>query len=225
MNIDWFPLWLSLRVAGISTALALGVGLWLAWALANRRFRGKEILDAAVTLPLVLPPTVLGYYLLVALGGHSPVGHWYEAAFGHPLVFTFDGLVVASVLFNLPFAIQPVQRAFEAIPADLRHAAACCGLSDLQSLWRIELPLAWAGLVTAAVLTFAHTLGEFGVVLMVGGNLPGVTRTISISIYDQVQALQYDAANRTALLLLAFSFLVLAAVYGLRRRPWSVTPL
>jgi molybdate transport system permease protein len=160
----------------------------------------------------------------MGMGGGSPIGRWYEAATGHALVFTFDGLLVASLIFNLPFAIQPVQRALESIPEEVRHAAACCGMSRLRTVWRIELPLAWPGILSALVMTFAHTLGEFGVVLMVGGNIPGVTRTISIDIYDQVQAANYSSANQTALALLVISFVLLSIVYGMNRRSWVVGP-
>jgi molybdate transport system permease protein len=211
--MDTTALLLSLKLAACTVAILAPVGILVARWLATREFAGKPFVEAAFALPLVLPPTVLGYYLLVALGGHSPVGRWYEATFGHPLVFTFDGLVVASVIFNLPFAIQPVQRAFEAIPADLRHAAACCGLTGLQSLWRIELPLAWAGLVTGAVLTFAHTLGEFGVVLMVGGSIPGETKTIAIAIYDRVQAFDSPGAGVMSAVLLLLSIVAIGITF------------
>jgi len=211
--VDSAALLLSLKLAACTVAILAPVGIFVARFLATRHFAGKPFVEAAFALPLVLPPTVLGFYLLVALGGHSPLGRWYEAAFGHPLVFTFDGLVVASVIFNLPFAIQPVQRAFEAIPDDLRHAAACCGLTDLQSLWRIELPLAWTGLVTAWVLTFAHTLGEFGVVLMVGGSIPGETKTIAIAIYDRVQAFDEAGAGIMSAVLLLLSMVAIGITF------------
>lgn len=147
------------------------MGRWLAW----RKFPGKGVVEALVALPLVLPPTVFGYYLLVAFGAASPIGQLWQAAFGQQLVFTFEGLLVASIIFNLPFAIQPMQRGFEAIPPEVREAAACCGMSRWRSLLRVELPLAWPGILTAMVLSFAHTLGEFGIVLMVGGSIPGET--------------------------------------------------
>jgi molybdate transport system permease protein len=211
--MDWTALLLSLKLAALTVAILVPAGVAIGRMLAWRHFPGKPFVEALFALPLVLPPTVLGYYLLVAMGGHSPVGRWYEAAFGHSLVFTFDGLLVASVLFNLPFAIQPLQRAFEAIPEDLRHAAACCGLTSWQSLWRIELPLAWTGLLTAAVLTFAHTLGEFGVVLMVGGSIPGETKTIAIAIYDRVQGFDMAGAGAMSAALLAFSIAAIGATY------------
>ncbi|MGZ8198535.1 MAG: molybdate ABC transporter permease subunit, partial [Burkholderiales bacterium] len=172
------------------------------------------IVEAALTLPLVLPPTVLGYYLLVALGTASPLGQWYEGLTGSTLVFTFGGLLVASVVFNLPFAVQPMQRAFEGVSREVRDAAACCGLSRWRTLWRIELPLAWPGILSALVLTFAHTLGEFGVVLMVGGNIPGETRTIAVSIYDRVQAFDHHGAAVMSATLLVICLLAIAATYA-----------
>jgi molybdate transport system permease protein len=211
--LDWTALLLSLKLAALTVAILVPAGIAIGRALAWHHFPGKPFVEALFALPLVLPPTVLGFYLLVAMGGHSPVGRWYEATFGHPLVFTFDGLLIASVLFNLPFAIQPLQRAFEAIPEDLRHAAACCGLTGWQSLWRIELPLAWTGLLTAAVLTFAHTLGEFGVVLMVGGSIPGETKTIAISIYDRVQGFDMAGAGAMSAALLLISMVAIGATY------------
>jgi len=211
--MDWTALVLSLQLAALTVAILVPMGIAIGRVLAWHHFPGKPFVEALFALPLVLPPTVLGYYLLVAMGGQSPIGRWYEAAFGHSLVFTFDGLLVASVLFNLPFAIQPLQRAFEAIPEDLRHAAACCGLTSWQSLWRIELPLAWTGLLTAAVLTFAHTLGEFGVVLMVGGSIPGETKTIAISIYDRVQGFDMAGAGAMSAALLLFSMAAIGATY------------
>jgi molybdate transport system permease protein len=211
--MDYAALRLSLELALLTVAILVPVGIAAGRWLAVRQFAGRPFVEALFALPLVLPPTVLGYYLLVALGGASPLGRWYEALTGHPLVFTFDGLLVASVIFNLPFAVQPLQRAFEAIPEDLRHAAACCGLTGWQSLWRIELPLAWSGLLSAAVLTFAHTLGEFGVVLMVGGNIPGETKTIAIAIYDRVQAFDMAGAGLMSALLLALSIAAIASTY------------
>lgn len=211
-------LWLSLRLA-LATVLVLGpLGILAGRWLAVREFRGKAFVEALVALPLVLPPTVLGYYLLVAFGQASPLGQAWQAVFGRPLVFTFEGLLLASIIFNLPFAIQPMQRAFEAIPQDVRDAAQCCGMSPWQALRRIELPLAWPGIVTAMVLSFAHTLGEFGIVLMVGGNIPGETRTIAISIYDRVQALDDAAAAKMSALLLAISMLAIGATFYLSRR-------
>jgi len=175
--------------------------------------RGKSLLEALVALPLVLPPTVLGFYLLVAMGANSPVGRAWEAMFGQQLTFSFSGLLVASVIFNLPFAIQPMQRAFESIAQEVREAGRCCGLTPWQILLRIELPLAWPGILSALVLTFAHTLGEFGVVLMVGGSIPGETRTIAISIYDRVQAFDNQAAGLMSAVLLIISLVAISLSY------------
>lgn len=216
--MDWEALGLSLRL-GIFTVLVLlpvgvAVGRWLAY----RDFPGKSLVEALVALPLVLPPTVFGYYLLVAFGAASPIGVFWQRLFGHPLVFTFEGLLVASIIFNLPFAIQPMQRGFEAIAPELRQAAASCGMSPAQVLRRVELPLAWPGILTALVLSFAHTLGEFGIVLMVGGSIPGQTRTIAIAIYDRVQAFDDRAAAQMSVLLLAFSLVAIAITFMLSRR-------
>ena len=203
--------------------ILLVVGLPLAGWLALSHRRGRWAVDALVALPLVLPPTVLGFYVLVALGPRSLVGRAYEAITGQPIVFSFEGLLVASVLYSLPFAVQPFAAAFAAVDRNLIETAWCLGASRLRTFTRIVVPLARPGIVAGAVLTFAHTVGEFGVVLMVGGNLPGATRTVSISIYDDVQALDYARAGRTAALLLVFSFVVLAMTYRLQRRagrPW-----
>ena len=193
--------------------ILLPAGILIARILAWRRFRGKAFVEALFALPLVLPPTVLGYYLLVAMGGASKLGELYESITGHQLVFSFGGLLIASVVFNLPFAIQPMQRAFEAISHEVRDAAACCGLTKWRTLWRIELPLAWPGVLSALVLTFAHTLGEFGVVLMVGGNIPGETRTIAVSIYDRVQAFDDAAAAVMSATLLGVCLIAMGATY------------
>ena len=211
--MDWTALNLSLQLAAWTLAVLLPLGIWLGRALAWRQFRGKALAEALLALPLVLPPTVLGYYLLVAFGGASPVGQLYQSLTGQPLVFSFEGLLVASVLFNLPFAVQPMQRGFEAVPEEVRDAAACCGLSPWRRLWRIELPLAWPGILSALVLTFAHTLGEFGVVLMVGGSIPGETKTIAISIYDRVQAFDTVAAGFMSAVLLLISLFAIGATY------------
>ena len=211
--MDTSALLLSFKLAALTVIILVPIGIVVSRFLATHAFIAKPFVEAAFALPLVLPPTVLGFYLLVAMGGGSPVGRWYEAVVGHPLVFTFDGLLVASLIFNLPFVIQPLQRAFEAIPEDLRHAAACCGLTGAQSLWRIELPLAWTGLLTASVLTFAHTLGEFGVVLMVGGNIPGETKTIAIAIYDRVQGFDMTGAGFMSAVLLLLSMLAIGITF------------
>ena len=211
--MDWPALLLSLKLAGWTMLILLPVGVWLGRLLAWRQFYGKALLEGLLALPLVLPPTVLGYYLLMAFGGASGLGQLYIKLVGHPLPFSFAGLLFASVLFNLPFAIQPMQRAFEAIPSDIRAAAACCGLSWWRMLWRIEFPLAWPGVLSALVLTFAHTLGEFGVVLMIGGSIPGETKTIAIAIYDRVQAFDTASAGVMSVTLLLISLVAIASTY------------
>jgi molybdate transport system permease protein len=203
--LDWQALILSVELAVVTLLVLLPAGLWLGRWLATTTFAGKAWIEALVVLPLVLPPTVLGYYLLVSLGGASPLGRWVADTFGVRLTFNFLGLVIASVVFNIPFIVQPVQRAFEAIPRELGEAAAVSGLGFWQTLWRVELPLAWPGVLSAMVLTFVHTLGEFGVVLMMGGSIPGETRTVAIAIYDRVQAFDLASADRMALLLLLLS--------------------
>ena len=216
--MDWSALTLSLQLAFATTMCLLPLAVLLARPLAWRSFRGKSLVEALVALPLVLPPTVLGFYLLVALGDASVLGQAYQALTGRALVFTFDGLLLASIVFNLPFAVQPLQRAFDAIPRDVREAAWCCGMTRWQALWKVELPLAWPGILTAIVLTFAHTLGEFGVVLMVGGNIASETRTVAIAIYDRVQAFDDHGAAVMSATLLAFSFAAIAAINMLGRR-------
>jgi molybdate transport system permease protein len=223
--MDWTAVALSVRLAALVSVLLLVIALPIAYWLTFRRRRWTFLAEAVVALPLVLPPTVLGFYVLLAIGSRSPVGRLWTAWTGHGLAFTFQALVVASIVYSLPFAVQPISAAFARIDSSLLEASAMLGASPWRTFVRITLPLAKESILAGAVLSFAHTLGEFGVVLMVGGNLPGVTRTISISIYDQVQAFEYTAANQTALLLLVFSFLVLAAVYALQRRPWSVSAL
>ena len=215
--MDWSALDLSLRLAFWTCVVLLPLGVLAGRGLAYGRFAGKGFLEAVVALPLVLPPTVLGYYLLVAFGGVSTLGRLYEAAVGHGLVFRFDGLLLASIVFNLPFAVQPLQRAFEAIPSDVQEAAWCSGMSRWRTFWRIELPLAWPGVVSALALTFAHTLGEFGVVLMIGGNIAGETKTAAIAIYDRVQAFDDAAAGTMSAVLLALSFLSIGLVYTVAR--------
>jgi molybdate transport system permease protein len=212
--MDWTALLLSLELAACTAAILAPIGIVLGRALAWRRFRGKVVVEALLALPLVLPPTVLGYYLLVSMGASSPVSRVSEWLAGRPLVFTFSGLVVASIVVNLPFAIQPMQRAFEAVSRDVRDAAACCGMSRWRIFSQVELPLAWPGIASALVLTFAHTIGEFGVVLMVGGNIPGQTRTISVAIYDRVQAFDDRGAGIMAATLLALSLCAMVAVYA-----------
>lgn len=211
------PLWLSLKLASCVAALLLVIAMPIAYWLAFTTWRGKFLLEAIVALPLVLPPTVLGFYALLAMGPAGPLGKFWNAAFGHGLAFTFAGLVVASMFYSFPFAVQPLMGAFEGIDGKLLNASAVLGASPWRTFRSVILPLSLPGIITAVVLCFAHTLGEFGVVLMVGGSLPGVTRTASIAIYDQVQSLAYGEANRMALVLLVISFVVLSIVYGLNR--------
>jgi molybdate transport system permease protein len=208
----------SLRLALGTIIVLLPLGIWLGRVLATREFRGKLLVETLVTVPLVLPPSVLGFYLLTAFGGRSWLGGIFERLIGHTLTFSFEGLLLASLIVNVPFVVQPIQRGFEAIPENIIAAAACCGLSPWQRLLRIELPLAWASIMTAAILTFAHTLGEFGVVLMVGGNLPGQTRTLSIAIYDRMQAFDDRSAGIMAATLLVVALATLMTTTALSRR-------
>jgi molybdate transport system permease protein len=219
--MDTQALWLTLRLALSTTALLLLIALPIAWWIAAGTGAARALVQAVVALPLVLPPTVLGFYLLVALGPLTAPGRLIIRLLGHPLAFSFAGLVVGSVLYSLPFAVQPMVAGFKAIDPALLEVAATLGASPLRAFRTITLPLAKASLVTAAVLTFTHTVGEFGVVLMLGGNIPGATRTLSIALYDQVQDFNYVAANRTAGVLLAFSLATLIVVYwrGAERRP------
>jgi len=223
-GIDWTAILLSVRLAALVSAVLLAIGLPLAYWLTFSPRRWKFLVEAVVALPLVLPPTVLGFYLLVALGPRSPIGRAWISLTGHALAFTFEGLVVASILYSLPFAVQPLAAAFAQLDPALIDASSTLGASPWRTFARVVLPLSVNGVIAAAVLSFAHTIGEFGVVLMVGGNLPGITRTVSIAIYDDVQAFRLDAAHQTALLLLLFSFAVLSIVYAALRRPWTVVP-
>jgi molybdate transport system permease protein len=216
--MDWTAFSLSLQLGAATLAVLLPLSVVLGRTLAVRRFAGKGTLEALVALPLVLPPTVLGFYLLLAFGIRSPLGRLFSSVTDQSLAFSFEGLVLASVLVNLPFAVQPVQRAFEGIPDEMREAAACCGMTWWRALMAIELPLAWPGILTAAILTFAHTLGEFGVVLMVGGNIPGETRTLSIAIYDRMQAFDDRGAGIMAATLLALALSTLVVTNRLGRR-------
>jgi molybdate transport system permease protein len=220
--VDWEAVGLTVRLSVATTVILLAIAVPLAGWLAFTRRRWPVLVEAVVALPLVLPPTVLGYYLLVALGAQSPIGRWWEDLTGTTLAFTFRGLLVASVLYSLPFAVQPLLAAFSQLDRRLLEASAVLGRGSVVTLLRIALPLSRAGLATAAVLTFAHTVGEFGVVLMVGGNIPGETRTLSISVYDSVQSFDYATAGRTSLVLLIFSFVVLTATYVLQRRSPAV---
>ena len=223
--MDWNALILTLRLAAIVAALLLIIGMPIAYWITYSRWRWKFMVEAIVALPLVIPPTVLGFYLLVALGSRSPIGRWWQSITGHTLAFTFEGLVIGSILFSLPFAVQPFAASFASVDPRLLSASLTLGVSRFRTFLRIVLPLSVPGIVTGLVLSFAHTLGEFGVVLMVGGNIPNVTKTVSIQIYDSVQAGEYDAANQTALMLMAISFLTLSAVFALNRKVSLVSPI
>ena len=222
--MDWQAFWLTFRLAVIVTAVLLALGLPLGYWIAFSRWRWKFLFEAVVALPIVLPPTVLGFYVLIALGQRSPLGRWWESMTGHTLAFTFEGLVIGSVLYSLPFAVQPFAASFSAVDSRLLNASEVLGVSKFRTFWRVIVPLSFSGLVTGVALTFAHTIGEFGVVLMVGGNIPGVTRTLSINIFDQVQDLNYAAANTTSLVLLVIAFVLLSVVYSLNRSVWSIWP-
>jgi molybdate transport system permease protein len=222
--MDWQAIWLSVKLASATTVILLILGLPLAYWLTFSPRRWKFLVEALVALPLILPPTVLGFYILLAIGPRSPVGALYATLTGGLLPFSFPGLLIASVLYSLPFTIQPVAAAFAGVDRKLIEASWCLGVSRAATFRRVVVPLARAGIAAGAVLSFAHTMGEFGVVLMVGGNIAGVTRTVSISIYDQVQALNYAAAWQTSLFLLGFSFTVLALTYALQRRAWALWP-
>ncbi len=215
---DLMALWVTLQLAGITTVILLIVGTPLAWWLARSQFRFKVMVEAIVALPLVLPPTVLGFYLLITLGPQGPLGSLLQAMGGHSLAFTFTGLVIGSVFYSLPFVVQPLQAAFSTIGNRPLEVAATLRASPLDRFFTVAMPLARAGYLTAAVLGFAHTVGEFGVVLMIGGNIPGETQVLSIAIYDHVEALEYGQAHWLAGGLLLFSFLLLLAVYSVNRR-------
>jgi molybdate transport system permease protein len=218
--VNWQAIALTAKLASLVSLILLVLGLPLAYWIAYSRWRWKFLVEAVVALPLVLPPTVLGFYVLVAIGAQSPIGRWYERWAGHSFAFSFQGLLIASVLYSLPFAVQPFSVAFSQVDRNLLAASSVLGASGVQTFFRIVMPLSLSGIVAGIILSFAHTVGEFGVVLMVGGNIPGITRTVSIDIYDRVQAFDYAAANQTALLLLTFSFLVLSCVYATNRQLW-----
>jgi molybdate transport system permease protein len=222
--MDWTAFALSLKLALWTCVLILPLAILLARWLAWSRFRGKSFIEALVMLPLVLPPTVLGFYLLVGFSPESGLGAALKAVLGEPLVFTFAGILFASIIINLPFAVQPIQRAFEAIAPNVREAAFVSGLSPLETMRRVELPLAWPGIVSAIALVIAHTLGEFGVILMIGGSIPGETRVMSIAIYDSVQAFRAGDAAVMSAALLAFSLVAIALVHVLARRRRSDAP-
>jgi molybdate transport system permease protein len=215
---DLIALGITLKLAGISTLILLLLGTPLAWWMANTRWRFKFLLEAVVALPLVLPPTVLGFYLLVALGPNGPIGGLMESLGGQPLAFTFTGLVIGSVFYSMPFVVQPLQGAFAAIGRRPLEVAATLRASPLDRFFTVAIPLARSGFLTAIVLGFAHTIGEFGVVLMIGGNIPGETQVVSIAIYDHVEGLQYTHAHWLSGLLLLLSFFLLMMVYALNRR-------
>ena len=222
--MNWAPLWLSLKLAATTAALLLVIGVPIAYWITYSRWRWKFIVESIVALPIVLPPTVLGFYVLVALGGQSPVGRAWQSWTGHTLAFTFSGLVIGSVIYSMPFAVQPFAASFAAVDRQLLAASAVLGAGRWRTFRRVILPLSIAGVVTGVALSFAHTMGEFGVVLMVGGNIPGVTRTMSIAIFDDVQALDYATAMREAAVLLVFAFAILTLIYGLNRKVWAAWP-
>src|SRR6266446_1858351 len=218
--MEWEAIWLSVRLACGTTLILLFLGLPFAYWLTVTRWRLKFLLEAVFALPIILPPTVLGFYILIAIGPQSPFGRSYEAITGHSLPFSFQGLLLASIIYSFPFAVRPFVAAFSGIDRHLIEVSWCLGVSRIGTFFRVVCPLAWTGILTGLVLSFAHTLGEFGVVLMVGGNIPGTTRTVSIAIFDDVEALNYAQAGITSLVLLGISFLALSATYGLNRRVW-----
>ena len=223
-HMNWIAIWVTFKLAGLTAVILLVVGLPIAVWLSFSRWRWKFIVESVVALPLVLPPTVLGFYILIAIGPHSPFGRLYTDLVGHPLPFTFEGLLLATVLYSLPFAVQPFAAAFDQVDRRLVEASWTLGVSRLRTFFKLIVPLSTAGLVTGAVLSFAHTMGEFGVVLMIGGNLEGSTRTVSIDIYDEVQALNYAGAAKTSLFLLVVSYVVLLVVYAVNRNVWAAWP-
>ncbi len=214
--MDWQAFWLTIRLALVVTAVLVVLGVPLAYWIAFSKWRWKFMVEAVVALPIVLPPTVLGFYVLIALGQRSPFGRWWQSMTGHTLAFTFGGLAIGSVLYSLPF--------LSAVDGRLLAASAVLGVSKFRTFWRVIVPLSVSGLVTGIALSFAHTMGEFGVVLMVGGNIPGVTRTLSINIFDQVQDLNYSGANTTALVLVVIAFVLLSLIYSLNRNLWKIWP-
>ncbi len=216
--MDWTPLWLTMQLAGVTVAVLLVIGTPLAWWLAFTRSRVRTLVEAVVALPLVLPPTVLGFYLLIALGPYGPIGGPWKALTGSALSFTFTGLVIASTFYSLPFVVQPLQVAFEAVGTKPLEVARSLRATKLDAFFTVASPMALRGYVSALVLGFAHTLGEFGVVLMVGGNIPGVTKVLSIAIYDHVEVLEYTQAHVLSAALLILSFLILTIVYTINRR-------
>ena len=219
MNL-FSPLWLSIQLALVTTAVLLLIGTPIAWWLSRTSSRLQPVIQTIVAMPIVLPPTVLGFYLLVLLGPDGAIGSWWVQLTGSALTFSFSGLVIASCIYSLPFAVQPMQNAFEALPQQMLERSRTLGASRLDMFFSVAAPLSLRGFVGAMVLSFAHTLGEFGVVLMVGGNIPGETRVISIAIYDHVETLNYAAAHRMSLVLLGFAFITLFVMFAVNRR-WS----
>jgi molybdate transport system permease protein len=214
------PLWLSAQLALVTTVILILLGAPLAWWLARTEARLKPAVEAIVAMPIVLPPTVLGFYLLILLGPQGAIGSWWISLTGNALTFSFAGLVIASCVYSLPFAVQPLQNAFEALPRQTLERAWTLGATKVDAFVSVAVPLSLRGFISAAVLSFAHTLGEFGVVLMVGGNIPGETRVVSIAIYDHVESLEYASAHHLSLLLLGFAFLVLLIMYAINHR-WN----
>ena len=222
--MNWTAISVTFQLATLTAAILLLIGLPIAYWLTFSQWRWKFLVESVVALPLVLPPTVLGFYILIAIGPYSPIGRLYTDLVGHPLPFTFEGLLLASVLYSLPFAVQPFASAFDQVDRRLLEASWTLGVSRLATFFKLIVPLSAAGVVTGVVLSFAHTLGEFGVVLMVGGNIEGETRTVSIDIYDEVQALNYAGAAKTAMFLLIISYTVLLVVYAMNRKVWAIWP-
>jgi molybdate transport system permease protein len=218
MTVDWFPLWLSLRVAALSTLISLAVGLWIAHLLANREFRGKDLLDAAITLPLVLPPTVLGYYLLVLIGRETPLGRAWEWAFGSPLVFTWKAAVVASILHSLPLLVKWVRSALESVDRSYEMAARSLGASEWRVFGKVTLPLAGRSILAAAALCFARALGDFGITVMIAGNIPGRTQTLAVAIYDAVESGDGQLARLLTVVISIIAVVVLTLVNRISRR-------
>jgi molybdate transport system permease protein len=218
MQVDWFPLWLSLKVAAIATLLSLALGLWLAYLLANRKFRVKDVLNAAVALPLVLPPTVLGYYLLVLFGRQSPLGRLYEWAFGSPLVFTWQAAVVAAMFHALPLLVISARAAMESVDRNYERAARNLGASEWRVFWRVTLPLAHRSIFAAAILAFARTLGDFGITIMIAGNIPGRTQTVAVAIYDAVESGNGALARTLAVIISVVAIAILSVANRLSTR-------
>lgn len=218
--MNFAPLWLSIQLAFVTTLILVVVGTPLGWWLARTRSAAQPVVQTLVAMPLVLPPTVLGFYLLILLGPNGAIGTWWVELTGSALTFSFTGLVIASCIYSLPFAVQPLHNAFDSLPESQLEAARTLGASKFDTFFTIAAPLSRRGFVTAMVLSFAHTLGEFGVVLMVGGNIPGETRVVSIAIYDHVETLNYAAAHQLSIVLIAFAFLVLLSMYLVNRR-WA----